>query len=69
MKKLESRPIQGKPWQYMFFLAVDIPAKLDVLEEAVERLREQAGSVRLLGLYHSTDARSYRARAGESESG
>jgi prephenate dehydratase len=57
MKKLESRPIQGKPWQYMFFVVVDLPPEQEVLQEAMERLKEQAGSVRLLGLYHSTDAR------------
>jgi 3-deoxy-7-phosphoheptulonate synthase len=59
MKKLESRPIQGKPWQYMFFVTVDLPAEARVLEEALADMRQQAGSVRLLGRYHSTDARGY----------
>ncbi len=66
MKKLESRPIHGKPWQYMFFAAVDIPARREVLDEALARMREQAESVRLLGLYHSTDAAGVSGAAEES---
>jgi 3-deoxy-7-phosphoheptulonate synthase len=56
MKKLESRPIQGKPWQYMFFVAVDIPKEEDALDRGLRALKEGAGDVRLLGRYFSSDA-------------
>ncbi len=56
MKKLESRPIQGKPWQYMFFVVVDIPEEEGALDRAFTALKEEAGDVRLLGLYASSDA-------------
>src|SRR6056297_986815 len=51
MKKLESRPIQGKPWNYMFFVAVDLPADRSVLTEAIEKMAGSAVDVRLLGHY------------------
>ncbi len=53
MKKLESRPILGKPWNYMFFVAVDLPEKREILDEAVEAIKKTAGDVRQLGLYYS----------------
>ncbi len=51
MKKLESRPIQGKPWNYMFFVAVDLPSEQSVLNEAIEKMSDSAANVRLLGHY------------------
>jgi 3-deoxy-7-phosphoheptulonate synthase len=53
MKKLESRPIQGKPWNYMFLVAVDMPERQDTLDEAVEAIKTTAGDVRILGRYYS----------------
>lgn len=55
MKKLESRPIQGKPWQYMFFVAVDIPKEEGAMDRAISALKEEAGDVRVLGLYASPE--------------
>src|SRR6056297_3315296 len=51
MKKLESRPIQGKPWNYMFFVAVDLPEDPSVLKSAIEKMSESAADVRVLGHY------------------
>ncbi len=51
MKKLESRPIQGKPWNYMFFVAVELPDDHTVLNTAIEKMSESAVDVRLLGHY------------------
>jgi 3-deoxy-7-phosphoheptulonate synthase len=51
MKKLESRPIQGKPWNYMFFVAVDLPAEQSVLNAAINQMSDSAVDVRLLGHY------------------
>src|SRR6056297_183191 len=51
MKKLESRPIQGKPWNYMFFVAVELPSDQKVLNTAIKKMSESAVDVRLLGHY------------------
>jgi len=53
MKKLESRPIQGKPWNYMFFVAVELPEKHEILDAAIGEIKSTAGDVRPLGLYYS----------------
>ena len=52
MKKLESRPIEGKPWQYMFYSDVELLGGLDdFLENASERIRAVTEDFRLLGIY------------------
>ncbi|MCF6334703.1 MAG: phospho-2-dehydro-3-deoxyheptonate aldolase, partial [Spirochaetales bacterium] len=51
MKKLESRPILGKPWQYTFFLTVDIPENSTAFEEAVKGLLKYSEDIRVLGKY------------------
>lgn len=53
LKKLESRPILGKPWQYMFYLDLDLPDEMDSLHEAVELLKGEAEDLRILGMYRS----------------
>lgn len=49
MVRLESRPIHGTPWQYMFY--VDLEGIVD--DAAVDALRLTAPFVRVLGAYHS----------------
>ncbi len=51
LKKLESRPIWGKPWSYMFYLDIDIAGKEQSLEGALEELHSVAEDVRVLGVY------------------
>jgi prephenate dehydratase len=48
--KIESRPIHGRPWEYLFFidLEADTPEKLDA---ALEEVRPASGEVRVLGRY------------------
>ncbi len=50
MKKLESRPILGKPWQPMFYLDMEIPS-LAAFEDAYAALATVAENLRLLGTY------------------
>ena len=50
MKKLESRPILGKPWQPMFYLDLEIPS-LAAFEDAYRALGSVAENLRLLGTY------------------
>ena len=52
MKKLESRPIQGKPWEYMFYSDVELLAGLDDFQKsAIEKIKNATEDFRLLGIY------------------
>ena len=57
MKKLESRPIPGSPWEYMFYVDLDVPAERALFDRAMEQVRAAAASYRLLGMYHSNQGR------------
>ena len=57
MKKLESRPIPGSPWEYMFYVDLDVPAERASFDRAMEQVQAAAASYRLLGLYHSNKGR------------
>jgi len=50
LSKIESRPVRGKPWEYMFY--VDILRGEDAaMTKALEHLEEIAGFVKVLGVY------------------
>ena len=52
LTKIESRPIKGSPFEYLFFVdLVSEPGKHDVVAEALEELKKISASVRLLGTY------------------
>ncbi len=51
MKKLESRPIPGRPWDYMFFVDVALPADPVQFDVAFAELQTVAKDGRLLGKY------------------
>ncbi len=53
MKKLESRPIAGKPWEYSFFVETELGDE-GAFEVAFGELEEICKSVRVLGTYTST---------------
>jgi len=53
MKKLESRPIPGRPWQYQFYLDVDVPADRAGFDAAVAALRAVTQDLRVLGMYRA----------------
>jgi prephenate dehydratase len=54
MTKVESRPLRGKPWEYLFY--VDFLGSLDEkkTENALENLKECSQFVKLLGSYTPT---------------
>jgi 3-deoxy-7-phosphoheptulonate synthase len=52
MKKLESRPIHGKPWQYRFFVALELNDEV-VFKKAMEELARVIDDLRLLGIYEA----------------
>ena len=53
MQKLESRPIHGKPWEYLFYVDVDVPADTAVFEACMRELKEASEDLRVLGTYRA----------------
>lgn len=53
LAKIESRPVEGKPWEYAFYL--DLVGRSDepVIARALANLSEMAEMVKLLGTYPS----------------
>jgi prephenate dehydratase len=49
--KVESRPIIGKPWEYLFYLDVEGMPNRDPLRQALNHLKEVCTFVRVLGSY------------------
>ena len=58
LTKLESRPIRGRPWEYLFY--VEVEARRDDLAcaRALTHLAEFARWTRVLGTYKGADRRS-----------
>jgi len=51
MCKLESRPIQGRPWEEMFYLDVEANLKTFALQEAISEITEHTNFIKVLGCY------------------
>jgi prephenate dehydratase len=49
--KVESRPLIGKPWEYLFYLDVEGTPNSDPLRQALNHLKEMCTFVRVLGSY------------------
>jgi len=51
MCKLESRPIQGRPWEEMFYIDVEANLKNAVLQEAISEITSITNFIKVLGCY------------------
>jgi chorismate mutase/prephenate dehydratase len=51
MKKLESRPIRGEKWKYVFFVDVECDLENREYADVLETLKRQCHTLRLLGSY------------------
>ena len=50
LSKIESRPVRGKPWEYVFY--IDLLHRYDaVLQNALRHITEIAEMIKLLGVY------------------
>jgi prephenate dehydratase len=56
LTKIESRPIKGSPFEYLFYIdVVSEPGTLSVMKEAVAELTRLSASLRVLGTYPKKD--------------
>jgi arogenate/prephenate dehydratase len=51
LSKIESRPIRGKPWQYLFYLDLQSDVRNRECMNALRHLRELAPYLKILGSY------------------
>jgi 3-deoxy-7-phosphoheptulonate synthase len=54
LSKLESRPIQGKPWEYLFYADVSIPPEEGVFDQVIGELKAKARDFHFLGSYRAS---------------
>ncbi|GAB1483688.1 hypothetical protein MASR2M78_25040 [Treponema sp.] len=54
LSKLESRPIPGKPWRYLFYVDISIPETEGVFAAAMEELKKKTEDFRFLGQYRAS---------------
>ena len=59
LSKIESRPIRGRPWQYVFFLDM-LRGDDDLARNALRHLDEVAEFVKVLGVYPAAGAQRKR---------
>ncbi len=54
LSKLESRPITGKPWEYLFYADVSIPDSEESFDSVIEELKAKAKDFHFLGSYRAS---------------
>jgi prephenate dehydratase len=55
LTKIESRPIPENPFQYRFFVDVQASVESEKAKRALEKLKEDASEIRVLGSYQKFD--------------
>lgn len=55
LTKIESRPIIGHPWEYLFYIDVEIPPNLAQYERALKKMSRFCNYVKIIGSYHKAN--------------
>lgn len=50
LSKIESRPVRGKPWEYMFYVDI-LRGEDEAMRKALNHLGEITGFIKVLGIY------------------
>jgi 3-deoxy-7-phosphoheptulonate synthase len=53
LSKLESRPLQGKPWQYQFYVDLNLPQAAEDFSAVLEALKAKTEDFYFLGVYRA----------------
>jgi 3-deoxy-7-phosphoheptulonate synthase len=54
LSKLESRPIEGKPWEYLFYVDVSIPDYGGTFDAVIKELKTRTRDFHFLGAYRAS---------------
>jgi 3-deoxy-7-phosphoheptulonate synthase len=54
LSKLESRPIQGQPWRYLFYVDVSIPQTEGLFDRVIGELKTKTEDFHFLGAYRAS---------------
>jgi len=54
LMKIESRPVHGRPWEYRFYLDLQVSSNKEAME-AIAELGQRAVNLRILGLYRAAE--------------
>jgi len=54
LSKLESRPIPGRPWEYLFYMDVSIPEEEGIFDSTIAELKAKTVDFHFLGSYRAS---------------
>jgi prephenate dehydratase len=64
LARIESRPLRGRPWEYMFYLDLGAHIKDPPCANAINHLRELADTLHILGCYPAARLGSAKSKRG-----
>jgi prephenate dehydratase len=68
LARIESRPLRGRPWEYMFYLDLGAHVKDPACANAINHLRELADTLHILGCYPAARLGSAKSKIGSAKS-
>lgn len=60
MLKIESRPVNDKPWEYLFYLDIEGSVDDQVIKDLLEEIEDVSNYMLLLGNYYSDKCKNWR---------
>jgi prephenate dehydratase len=59
--KIESRPVHGRPWEYRFYIDLQVSSSDPGVAAAIEELGKHAVNLRILGSYLAAQVEGSRS--------